>query len=71
MRRFRTCRKIFGWNVSTAKSRWVEKRPIRVRYEEVYIPRELIVQKSRVELCIDLMFMNDCVFLTAIDKTIC
>ena len=62
--------KIFGWDVSTAKGRWIKKRPNRVKYEEVDIPRELIVQNSRVELCIDLMFINNCVFLTAIDKTI-
>ena len=70
MGRCRTSRKIFGWDVSTAKGRWVKKRPNRVMYEEIYIPRELIVQNSRVELCIDLMFINNCVFLTAIDKTI-
>ena len=62
--------KIFGWDISTAIGRWVKKRPNRVMYEEIYIPRELIVQNSRVELCIDLMFINNCVFLTAIDKTI-
>ena len=28
------------------------------------------MQNSRVELCIDLMFINNCVFLTAIDKSI-
>lgn len=62
--------KIFGWDISTAKGRWIKQRPRRVVYEEVQIPRELIVQNSRVELCIDLMFINNCVFLTAIDKTI-
>jgi len=63
MGRCRTSGKnIFGWDVSTAKGRWVKKM-----YEEVYILRELIVQNSRVELYIDLMFI---VFLTAIDKTI-
>jgi len=58
--------KIFGWDVSTSKGRWVKKRPNRVMYEEVYIPRELIVQNSHI----DLMFINNCVFLTAIDKAI-
>ena len=62
--------KIFGWDISTAKGRWTKQRPRRVKYEEVNIPRELIIQNSRVELCIDLMFINKCVFLTAIDKTI-
>jgi len=55
--------KIFGWDVSTAKGRWVKKRPNRVMYEEIHIPRELLTQNSRVEVCIDLMFINNCVFL--------
>jgi len=62
--------KIFGWSVSTVKGRLGKKRPNRVMYEEVHIPRELIVQNNRVELCIDLIFINNCVLLTAIDKTI-
>ena len=62
--------KMFGWDISTTKGRWVKKQPKRVVYEEVEIPRELIVQNSRIELCIDLMFIKNFVFLTAIDKTL-
>ena len=46
--------KMFGWDISTAKGRWVKKRPKRVVYEVVEIPREFIVQTAELN-CVSIL----------------
>jgi hypothetical protein len=41
-----------------------------VREDTVKIPEELIAQNRKIELCIDIMYVNECGFMTTIDQTI-
>jgi hypothetical protein len=38
-----------------------------VREDVIEIPEELILQISKIDLCIDIMYVNKCGFMTTID----
>ena len=41
-----------------------------MREDIIEIPKELVAQHRDIELCIDVMYVNECGMLTAIDRTI-
>ena len=62
--------KIFGTDMSTLKGKSTRKKPTPVREDIIEIPKELITQHRDVELCIDIMYVNECGMMTTIDRTI-
>jgi hypothetical protein len=41
-----------------------------VREDTIKIPEELIANNREIELCIDILYVNECGFMTSIDQTI-
>ena len=62
--------KMFGTDVATLKGKSTRKRPPIVRSDEIQIPRETLIEHCELELCIDIMFINESPLLTTIDKSI-
>jgi hypothetical protein len=63
-------KKIFGPDMSSLKGKSTCRKSTPVREDTVGIPEELIVHNSEIELCIDIMYVNECRFMTTIDRTI-
>jgi hypothetical protein len=63
--------KIFGADMLSLKGKLTRRKstPV-VREDTIEIPEELIVQNCAIELCIDIMYVNECGFMTTIDQTI-
>jgi hypothetical protein len=62
--------KIFGPNMSSLKGKSTRRKSTPVREDTVEIPEELIANNREIELCIDTMYLNECGFMTTIDRTI-
>ena len=62
--------KIFGKDVSSLKGKSTRPRPTTVINDYVDIPRDIVENNSEVELCMDIMFINELPFLTTIDRQI-
>jgi hypothetical protein len=63
-------KKIFGPNMSSLKGKSAHQKSTPVREDTVKIPEELIANNREIELCIDIMYFNECGFMTTIDQTI-
>jgi hypothetical protein len=62
--------KIFGADMSSLKGKSTRRKSTPVREDTVEIPEELIANNRKIELCIDIMYVNECGFMTTIDRTI-
>jgi hypothetical protein len=62
--------KIFGPYMSSIKGKLTCQKSTPVREDTVKIPEELIANNREIELCIDIMYVNECGFMTTIDQTI-
>ena len=62
--------KIYGPDISTLKGRSTRRKALPMREDYIEIPPSLVMNHLRVTLCVDLMFINSCIFLTAIDKSV-
>jgi hypothetical protein len=62
--------KIFGVDMSSLKGKSTRRKSTLVREDTVEIPEELIANNREIELCIDIMYVNECGFMTTIDRTI-
>jgi hypothetical protein len=62
--------KIFGADMSSLKGKLTCRKSSPVREDTVEIPEELIAHNRKIELCIDIMYVNECGFMTTIDQTI-
>jgi hypothetical protein len=62
--------KIFGADMSSLKGKSTRRKSTPVREGTVKIPVELIAHNREIELCIDIMYVNECGFMTMIDQTI-
>ena len=62
--------KIFGPAMSTLKGKTTCQTPKAVIRDEIELPDELKNMNHEVDLCIDVMYINESPFLTTIDKTI-
>jgi hypothetical protein len=63
-------KKIFGADMSSLKGKSTRRKSTPVREDTVEIPEELIAHNRKIELCIDIMYVNECGFMTTIDQTI-
>ena len=62
--------KIFGPDMSSLKGKSTRRKPNPVKEDVIEIPKELITQHRDIDLCIDIMYVNECGFMTTIDRTI-
>jgi hypothetical protein len=62
--------KIFGPDMSSLKGKSTKNKPKLVRSYLIEIPKEIITKHHDIDLCMDAMDVNECVMLTAIDRTI-
>jgi hypothetical protein len=63
-------KKIFGPNMSSLKGKSARRKSTPVREDTIEIPEELIANNCEIELCIDIMYVNECGFTTTINRTI-
>jgi hypothetical protein len=63
-------KKIFGTNMSSLRGKSTRRKSTPVREDSIEIPEELILQNRKIDLCIDIMYVNKCGFMTTIDQTI-
>jgi hypothetical protein len=63
-------KKIFGADMSSLKGKSTRRKSTPVREDTVEIPEELIAHNREIELCIDILYVNECGFMTTIDRTI-
>jgi len=62
--------KIFGPDVDTAKGKGTRQKSKEIIDDYIEIPSQLYERNNCVILCIDIMYINKCIFLTGIDKSI-
>jgi hypothetical protein len=63
-------KKIFRADMLSLKGKLTRRKSTPVREDTVEIPEELIAHNREIELCIDIMYVNECGFMTTIDRTI-
>ena len=63
--------KVFGKDIAALKGKSTRSKPIPVKTSVVPIPKALRQQHRRVELCADVMFIQNMPFLTTISWRIC
>ena len=62
--------KIYGPSASAIKGKTKRPQPEAIRDDWIEVPRELIANNINIDLCIDLIFINNVVALTGVDKQI-
>jgi hypothetical protein len=62
--------KIFGADMLNLRGKSTRRKSTLVREEVIEITEELILQNRKLDLCIDIMYVNKCGFMTTIDQTI-
>ncbi|CAJ1943867.1 unnamed protein product [Cylindrotheca closterium] len=62
--------KIYGPSVSTIKGKQKRPTPKAVVDDWIEMPKELLKYNSNLDLCIDIMFINNVAFFVSIDKAI-
>eukprot|EP00980_Cylindrotheca_fusiformis_P012484 scaffold3071_cov84-Cylindrotheca_fusiformis.AAC.2 len=62
--------KIFGPDIPTIKGKSTRPRPQAVIDDYIEIPEELTMHHQDLVMCMDIMFINQCAFLTTIDKSV-
>jgi hypothetical protein len=62
--------KIFGPDMSRLKGKSTRRKPKPVRSDLIEIPKEIIMKHHNIDLCMDVMYVNECGMLTATDQTI-
>jgi hypothetical protein len=63
-------KKIFGADMLSLRGKLTRCKSTLVREDNIEIPEELILQNREIDLCIDIMYVNRCGFMTTIDQTI-
>ena len=62
--------KIFGPDIASLKGKSTRPKTKIVVNNDIQIPKKMLPDNMKVELCIDIMYVNGMPFLTTIDKTI-
>eukprot|EP00980_Cylindrotheca_fusiformis_P021005 scaffold8007_cov48-Cylindrotheca_fusiformis.AAC.2 len=64
-------RKIYGPSAAMIKGKWTRSRPTKkLESDIIEIPRELIEDNNKIDLCLDLFFVNKKPFMSSIDRDI-
>jgi hypothetical protein len=63
-------KKIFGTGMLSLRGKSTRSKSTPVREDSIEIPEELILQNRKIDLCIDIMYVNKCGFMTTINQTI-
>jgi hypothetical protein len=63
-------KKIFRTHMLSLRGKLTRRKSTPVRKDGIEIPEELILQNFEIDLCIDIMYVNECGFMTTIDQTI-
>jgi hypothetical protein len=63
-------KKIFRTDMSSIRGKLTRRKSTPVREDAIKIPEELISQNREIDLCIDIMYVNKCGFMTTINQTI-
>jgi hypothetical protein len=63
-------KKIFGTNMLSLRGKSTRRKSTPVREDGIEIPEELISQNREIDLCIDIIYVNECGFMTTINQTI-
>jgi hypothetical protein len=63
-------KKIFGADMLSLRGKLVRHKSTPVREDVIEIPEELFSQNRKIDLWIDIMYVNKCGFMTMIDQTI-
>jgi hypothetical protein len=63
-------KKIFGADMSSLRGKLARCKSTPVQEDAIEIPEELILQNQEIDLCIDIMYVNECGFMTTINRTI-
>jgi hypothetical protein len=63
-------KQIFGTNMSSLRGKSTRRKSTRVRDNGIEIPEELILQNHKIDLCIDIMYVNECGLMSTIDGRI-
>ena len=61
---------IFGPDLGTLKGKTTRKTPAPLVTDKISIPKELYERRDALELCIDIMFVNEMPFLSTISRAI-
>ena len=61
---------IFGPDMATLKGKSTRKKPKPVLEDWIELPKEILEKHRRIELCIDVMYINGVGLMTAVDQTI-
>ena len=61
---------IFGPDMATLKGKSTRKTPKPVLQDWIELPKEILEKHSKIELCMDTMYVNGVGLMTAIDRTI-
>ena len=61
---------IFGPDIATLKGKSVRKKPNPVLEDWIQLPEEIHNKHRRIELCMDIMYINGVVLMTAVDRSI-
>jgi hypothetical protein len=62
-------KKIFGADMSSLRGKSTRRKSTPGREDVIEIPEELISQNCEIDLCIDIMYVNECGFMTTINQT--
>jgi hypothetical protein len=62
--------KIFGADMLSLRGKSTRRKSTPVREDVIKIPEELISQNRKIDLCIDIMYVNECGIMTTINQTI-
>jgi hypothetical protein len=63
-------KKIFGADMSSLRGKLTRRKSTLVQEVGIEIPEELILQNREIDLCIDIMYVNECGFMTMINQRI-
>jgi hypothetical protein len=63
-------KKTFGADMLSLRGKSTRCKSTPVREDVIEIPEELISQNRKIDLCIDIMYVNECGFMKTIDQMI-